>query len=61
MRQSDQIFGDSDESEMLSPQQIVDRWKPVLESLDRLFGDDPQQEAIATGKNLLDPIRRAVE
>src|SRR5581483_12327716 len=48
VRQCDELFGDSDESETLSPQQIVERWKPILESLDRLFGDAREEAAGTT-------------
>jgi hypothetical protein len=44
MTQLDQILIDDSEPGPLSPQQYIERWKPLLESLDRMF-EDPQQPA----------------
>ncbi len=38
MTQLDQILLDDSEPG-LTPQQFLERWKPVLESLDRMYGD----------------------
>lgn len=42
MTQLDQILLDDSEPGELTPQQFMERWKPLLESLDRMF-EDPQQ------------------
>jgi hypothetical protein len=42
MTQLDQILLDDSEPGPLSPQQYIERWKPLLESLDRMF-EDPKQ------------------
>jgi hypothetical protein len=39
MTQLDQILLDDSEPGRLTPQQFLERWKPVLESLDRMYGD----------------------
>ena len=39
MTQLNQILLDDSEPGTLTPQQFLERWKPVLESLDRMFGD----------------------
>jgi hypothetical protein len=39
MTQLDQVLPDDSERGKLTPQQFLERWKPVLESLDRMFGD----------------------
>jgi hypothetical protein len=43
MTQLDQILLDDSERGELSPEQFMARWKPLLESLDRMF-EDPQQQ-----------------
>lgn len=43
MTQLDQILLDDSEPGELTPQQFMERWKPLLESLDRMF-EDPQQQ-----------------
>jgi len=45
MTQLDKIPLDDSSPEELSPQQFVERWKPLLESLDRMFAD-PTPEVI---------------
>jgi len=42
MTQLDQILLDDSEPGKLTPQQYLERWKPVLESLDRMF-EDPKE------------------
>jgi hypothetical protein len=42
MTQLDQILLDDSEPGKLTPQQFLERWKPVLESLNRMF-EDPEQ------------------
>ena len=44
MTQLDQILLDDSEPGKLTPQQFLERWKPVLESLDRMF-EDPKEVA----------------
>jgi hypothetical protein len=44
MTQLDQILLDDSEPGELSPQQFMERWKPLLESLDRMF-EDPKEQA----------------
>jgi hypothetical protein len=43
MTQLDQILLDDSEPGKLTPQQFLERWKPVLESLDRMYGDENEQ------------------
>jgi len=43
MTQLEQILSDDSERGELSPEQFMARWKPLLESLDRMF-EDPQQQ-----------------
>ena len=43
MTQLDQILLDDSEPGTLTPQQFLERWKPVLESLDRMFEDPKDQ------------------
>ena len=43
MTQLDQILLDDSEPGKLTPQQFLDRWKPVLDSLDRMYGDANEQ------------------
>ena len=43
MTQLDQILLDDSEPGKLTPQQFLERWKPVLESLDRMYGDRSEQ------------------
>ena len=42
MTQLNQILLDDSEPGELTPQEFMERWKPLLESLDRMF-EDPQQ------------------
>jgi hypothetical protein len=42
MTQLDQILLDDSAPGKLTPQQFLERWKPVLESLDRMF-EDPKE------------------
>ena len=45
MRQLDQVLSDDSAFEALtSEEEFVERWRPLLESLDRMF-EDPQQPA----------------
>jgi len=39
MAQLDKIPLDDSSPGELSPQQFIERWKPLLESLDRMFAD----------------------
>jgi hypothetical protein len=48
MTQLDQILLDDSEPGKLTPQQFLERWKPVLESLDRMF-EDPKEPAADEG------------
>ena len=43
MTQLEKILLDDSEPGKLTPQQFLERWKPVLESLDRMFGDEAGQ------------------
>ena len=43
MTQLEQILLDDSERGELSPEQFMERWKPLLESLDRMFEDPKQQ------------------
>jgi hypothetical protein len=43
MTQLNQILLDDSEPGELTPQEFMERWKPLLESLDRMFEDPKQQ------------------
>lgn len=42
MRQLDQVLAEDSAFAALSEEEFMERWRPLLESLDRMF-EDPQQ------------------
>jgi len=52
MRQLDQVLSEDSAFEALTSEEFMERWRPLLESLDRMF-EDPRQPA--TEKNATKP------